>query len=60
MEGKLSDTLATIDLEEENLETELRNMMKKQKKDKDELEYVGLIEASIRYKQDIRTIEVCF
>ena len=58
MEGKLQETLATIDLEEENLETELRNMMKKQKKDKDELEYVGLIKDAIAYRVYIKNFEV--
>jgi len=34
-------------------------MKKKQDLDKDELEYVGLIEDSIRNRKDIMTIEVC-
>jgi hypothetical protein len=37
LEGKLAETLETIDLYEENLESELREMMKIQKMDKDEL-----------------------
>ena len=35
-------------------------MRKKQQiTEKDELEYVGLIEDSIGYREDIRAIEVC-
>jgi hypothetical protein len=37
LEGKLAETLDTIDLYEENLESELSEMMKIQKMDKDEL-----------------------
>jgi hypothetical protein len=37
LEGKLAETLDTIDLSEENLESELREMMKRQKLDNDEL-----------------------
>ena len=35
-------------------------MMRKKTEDKDELEYVRLIQESISYRDDIRTIQVYF
>ena len=53
-------TLENIDVKQEDLESELSQMKKKHDLDKDELEYVGLIEDSIRNRKDMMTIEVCF
>jgi hypothetical protein len=43
---------------EENLESELSQMVKEQITDEDKLNYVDLIELSKRYKNDIMAIEV--
>ena len=60
LEGKLSRTLETIYITEEDLEPELRQMMNLNGLDKDNLEYVGSIKDCISYKDDIRAIQVCF
>ena len=60
LEGKLSRTLETINLSEEHLEPELRQMMKFKELDKDSHEYVGFIKDCISYKDDITAIQVCF
>ena len=60
LEGKLSRTLETINLCEEHLEPELRQMMKFKELDKDSLKYVGSIKDCISYKDDIMAIQVCF
>ena len=49
-----------MDSSGDNLESELREFMKKQKMDKDEVEYVGLIKLAISCQEDIRAIQVCF
>ena len=43
---------------EENLESELSQMVKEQITDEDKLNYVDLIDLSERYKNDIKAIEV--
>ena len=58
LQGKLKGALDTIDIQEENLESELREMMKMPKLDKDELEYVGLIKDAIAYRIYIKNIQV--
>lgn len=49
LEERLAPILKSIEFVEENLESELSQMVKEQITDEDKLDYVNLIESSMRY-----------
>jgi hypothetical protein len=54
----LEEVLESIDVREGDLNKELAIMMRNQKMNQDELEFVGFIRNAIGYREDIRKIEV--
>jgi hypothetical protein len=54
----LAGILESIDVKEGDLDQELAIMMRNQKMNEDELEFVGLIRDAIGHREDIRKIEV--
>jgi hypothetical protein len=58
LEEKLAPILKSIEFVEENLESEVSQMVKEQITDEVKLDYDNLIELSKRYKNGIKAIEV--